>query len=98
MAEQAWGRVALSDHLKSEDLREAGVALIAAIAGFIMLKMMGLPLVSLAGASMIAAAIFVGHMVTRVCALQEEQKRLEAEHEQQLRLADELMLTPDSIK
>lgn len=98
MADQAFGRLGLGDLVNGEDLQDYGMAFLSALVGVVLLKAMALPLISLAGASMIAAAILVGNAVNRFITIQEEQRQLEDEHRRQIELANELMLTPASIK
>lgn len=98
MADQAFGRIGLSDLVYGGDRREFGMVGLAVIVGCVMLKAMALPLISLGGLCMVVVAIFVGHVVNRFILIQEEQKQLEDEHRRQIDLANELMLTPASIK
>lgn len=71
---------------------------ILTLAGWLALAAMSLPIVSLPGLGMLAAAMVLTWIIREAERMQAEADTLNQEHSLQLEMADQLMLTPPSIK
>lgn len=73
-------------------------ASVLAIAGLTVLATMSLPIFSLPGLGMLGAALLVTRIIHEAERMQAEAEALDHEHHLQVEMADQLMLTPPSIK
>jgi hypothetical protein len=73
-------------------------AAVVTMVGWLVLTVMSLPIISLPGLGMIAAGLLLAWIINEVEHMQAEAEALEREHHRLVEMANQLMLTPASIK